>query len=79
MANYKIEHINGGANIENPLITISSVIDDMVDKCTVEVVLSTATASFGINLEGFTYKNDTWENSDIESWVNTEIQKYIVQ
>ena len=62
--------------ITNPTIRIAKVVDNIAEKtCSVEVLLSVDSASFGVTLDGFTY-SDTWEDSDINTWVNNELKKY---
>lgn len=63
--------------IVNPTIEILAVNDLLTPKtCNVEILLTTDSAKFGVNLQGFTYV-DSWEDSDIENWVlNVELPKY---
>lgn len=62
--------------ISNPSIEVVNVTDNLQNKtCSVDVLLTTESASFGVSLSGFTY-SDTWEDSDIEAWVNDELTKY---
>jgi hypothetical protein len=63
--------------IVNPTIEIQQVNDALTSKtCNVDILLTTDTAKFGVNLQGFTYV-DSWEDSDIENWViNVELPKY---
>lgn len=62
--------------IINPNITVKGVNDNIIDKsCTVDVLLTTEAAKFGVQLEGFTY-TDTWEDADIIAWVNTKLQDF---
>jgi len=73
---YRFDQFN--VEIENPTVEVLSVSDRITDKtCSVDIVLTTDTAQFGINLTGFTYA-DTWEDADVESWVSTELEKYAV-
>lgn len=59
--------------IKNPTIAVQSVTDNVKDKtCSVDILLTTDSASFGVNLSGFSY-SDTWEDSDIFAWVNEEL------
>lgn len=65
-------------NITNPSVEVVSVNDKITDKtCDVNILLTTASAEFGVTLSGFTYA-DTWEDADITAWVNTELAKYAV-
>jgi len=73
---YRFEQFN--VEIENPVVTIENVADAInLKRCSVDVLLTTDSAEFGVNLQGFTYE-ETWEDSDIEAWVTIELQKYEV-
>lgn len=76
MATYKFEQFN--LEIIDPVVEIVSVWDNIKTKiCSVDITLTTDSASFGVNLQGFTYV-DTWHDSDIEAWVSIELLKYEV-
>jgi hypothetical protein len=76
MAKYKFEQFK--LEITNPTTEVKLVNDNIVDKnCSVEILLTTDTAKFGVQLDGFTYV-DTWEDADIYAWVQLELQKYEV-
>jgi len=76
MATYKFEQFN--VEITNPTTKIKLVNDNIIDKvCSVEILLTTDTAKFGVQLDGFTYA-DTWEDADVLNWVNEELKKYEV-
>jgi len=76
MATYKFEQFN--VEITNPTTEVKLVNDNIVDKiCSVEILLTTDTAKFGVQLDGFTYA-DTWEDADVLNWVNEELKKYEV-
>ena len=71
---YKFEQFN--VEIINPTVTVKGVNDNIIDKsCAVDILLTTNTAKFGVQLDGFTY-TDTWEDSDIISWVDTKLQDF---
>ena len=72
---YKFEQFN--VEIVNPTIEVLSVSDDIKQKtCTISIQLTTNSAKFGVDLNGFTYL-ETWEDNDIENWVlNVELPKY---
>lgn len=73
---YKFEQFK--TEITNPSISVVSVNDNLNAKtCSVDILLITDTAKFGVSLDGFTYA-DTWEDSDIQAWVNTELVQYEV-
>ena len=64
--------------ITDPQIEVVAVNDSIKEKtCSVDVLLTTKTAKFGVNLSGFTYE-ETWEDSDIYEWVQIELKKYEV-
>jgi len=76
MATYKFEQFN--VEITNPTTEVKLVNDNIIDKvCSVEILLTTDTAKFGVQLDGFTYAN-TWEDADVLNWVNEELKKYEV-
>ena len=55
------------------------VIHDTIAKhtCSVDVLLTTDSANFGVTLDGFTYTED-WNDEEVEIWTLTELQKYAV-
>jgi hypothetical protein len=66
------------ATIDNPTVEVVSVSDNLSAKtCSVDVKLSTSSAEFGVNLNGFTYV-DSWEDSDITTWVNSKLTEYAI-
>jgi hypothetical protein len=75
MATYKFEQFN--VEIINPTVEVVNVADAINEKtCSVDVVLTTDTATFGVNLQGFTYA-ETWTDEEIILWVNdVELPKY---
>jgi hypothetical protein len=77
MATYKFEQFN--VEIVNPTVEVVNVADAINQKtCSVDVVLTTDTATFGVNLQGFTYA-ETWTDEEIILWVNdVELPKYVV-
>ena len=73
---YKFEQFK--VEITNPTIEVKLVNDNIIDKvCSVEILLTTDTAKFGVQLDGFTYA-ETWEDADVLNWVNEELKKYEV-
>ena len=73
---YKFEQFN--IEIINPTIEVINVMDNINTKtCSVDILLTTDTAKFGVNLQGFTYE-ETWDDADIINWVGIELQKYVV-
>ncbi len=76
MATYKFEQFK--LEITNPTTEVKLVNDNIIGKqCSVEILLTTDTAKFGVQLDGFTYV-DTWEDADVLNWVNEELKKYEV-
>jgi len=76
MKTYKLPQFK--AEITDPIITLQSVNDNLQEKtCSVDILLTTETAKFGINLSGFTYET-TWDDADIDAWVMVELDKYAV-
>ena len=74
--NYQFTQFSG--TISNPTIEVVSVNDSILNKtCSVNVKLSNTGGEYGITLSGFTY-TDTWEDVDIESWVNAELANYSI-
>jgi hypothetical protein len=75
MATYKFEQFN--VEIINPTVKVVNVLDAINKKtCSVNVVLTTDSATFGVNLQDFTYA-DTWTDEEIILWVNdVELPKY---
>ena len=77
MATYNFPQFN--VEITDPIINIERVNDSILyQSCTVDVVLTTPSAVFGVNFKGFIY-DTTWNDADIEAWVNdVELPKYLV-
>ena len=76
MAKYKFNQFK--VEITNPTTEVKLVNDNIIDKvCSVEILLTTDTAKFGVQLNGFTYAN-TWEDADVLNWVTEELKKYEV-
>jgi hypothetical protein len=75
MATYRFEQFN--VEIVNPTVEVVNVLDAINAKtCSVNVVLTTDTATFGVNLQGFTYA-ETWTDEEVILWVNdVELPKY---
>jgi hypothetical protein len=76
MATYKFEQFN--VEIITPTIEVQAVNDNIKQKvCAVDLLLTTDTAKFGVQLNGFTYA-ETWEDEDVYLWVENELKKYEV-
>jgi len=75
MATYKFEQFN--VEIVNPTVKVVNVLDAInLKTCSVDVVLTTDSATFGVNLQGFTYA-ETWTDEEIIIWVDdVELPKY---
>ena len=75
---YKFPQFN--VQIVNPTIVINlnTISDKALDKLlAVDVLLTTATAEFGVRAEDMPYV-DTWDDSDIPDMVNTWLAQYAV-
>jgi len=77
MATYKFPQFN--VEIVNPTVTVTIVTDNIIERvCSATVILSTTSANFGINFEGYSYTAD-WNDQEIIDWVNNvELPKYLV-
>jgi hypothetical protein len=76
MKTYKFPQFN--VEITDPQVEVVAVNDSIKEKtCDVDILLTTDSAKFGVNLQGFTYV-DTWEDDDIYAWVQIELKKYEV-
>jgi len=74
---YKFPQFN--VTIDNPVIEIemNSISDRAIDKLlSVDVLLTTDTASFGVRAEDMPYV-DTWEDSDVQGMVENWLTQYI--
>lgn len=74
--NYKFPDFK--VEIINPTITVVNVSDSIQDKfCMVSILLvDEAGTKFGFTFPNFFTYVDTWEDSDIDAWVNIELVKY---
>jgi hypothetical protein len=64
--------------IVDPTVEVLVIHDTIAQNtCSVDVLLSTPTANFGITLEGFTYVTD-WNDEEVEIWTMVELSKYAV-
>ena len=76
MATYKFPQFN--VEIINPTIEVVTIHDTIAIKtCSVDVLLSTDSANFGVTLDGFTYVSD-WNDQEVEVWTMVELSKYEV-
>lgn len=76
MATYKFPQFN--VEIVDPTIEVITIHDTIAQKtCAVDVLLSTASANFGVTLNGFTYTYD-WNDEEVEIWTMVELSKYEV-
>lgn len=74
MATYKFPQFN--VEIINPTIQVITIHDTIATKtCSVDVLLSTDSAYFGVTLDGFTYVSD-WNDEEVEVWTMVELSKY---
>ena len=76
MATYKFPQFN--VEIVDPTIEVITIHDTIAQKtCSVDVLLSTSSANFGVTLTGFTYVTD-WNDEEVEIWTMVELSKYEV-
>ena len=77
MATYKFPQFN--VTITDPSVEVTNVTDAInIKTCSADVLLTTDSAQFGVNFQGFTY-TESWEDQDIIDWVNNvELPKYVV-
>jgi hypothetical protein len=74
MPTYQFPQFN--VEIVNPAIEVVTIHDTIAQKtCSVDVLLSTSTANFGVTLNGFTYTAD-WNDEEVEIWTFVELAKY---
>ena len=78
MATYKFEQFN--VEIVNPRVTVTTVIDNIIDKvCNATVLITTDSTIFGVEFNEYSYTED-WNDQDIIDWVNNvELPKYEVK
>jgi hypothetical protein len=66
---------NFSATIDIESVEITSVTDNVKAKtASVELLINN---KYGTTLEGFTYTT-SWEDSEILSWANNELNKYVI-
>jgi hypothetical protein len=76
MANYKFIFFE--ETITDPTIEVVYITDDLRNKaCKVDVILSTPTQDYGVNLDGFTYTS-TFTTDQVIEWTFNELTKYEV-
>ena len=62
--------------ITDPSIEVVYITDDLKNKaCRVDVLLSTPTQDYGVNLYGFTYTS-TFTTAEVVEWTFHELTKY---
>lgn len=62
--------------ITDPKIEVVYITDDLRNKaCRVDVLLTTDTQDYGVNLDGFTYTS-TWSTLEVITWTFVELTKY---
>lgn len=72
---YKFQQFN--TEISNPSWEVQSVTDHYNNTCSVNIVLSTESAKFGVSLEGFTY-DKTWSDADIFAFIPEALKAFEV-
>ena len=67
---------NFSASIDVQSVEITSVNDNVKSKtASVDLVLN---GKYGTTLQGFTYTT-TWEDSEVLTWANNELNKYVIK
>ena len=67
---------NFSASIDVQSVEITSVNDNVKTKtASVDLVLN---GKYGTTLQGFTYTT-TWEDSEVLTWANNELNKYVIK
>ena len=67
---------NFSASIDVQSVEITSVNDNVKSKtASVDLVLN---GKYGTTLKGFTYTT-TWEDSEVLTWANNELNKYAIK
>ena len=62
--------------ITDPTIEVVYITDDLRNKaCRVDVLLTTDTQDYGVNLDGFKYTS-TWSTEEVMAWTFVELTKY---
>ena len=62
--------------ISNPEIEVVYITDDLRNKaCRVDVLLSTPSQDYGVNLDGFKYTS-TFTTEEVMAWTFVELTKY---
>lgn len=75
---YKFEQFK--VEISNPIVVINlnTISDKAIDQLlSVDVLLTTDTASFGVRAEDMPY-NETWEDSEVQGMVNNWLIQFEV-
>lgn len=74
MANYKFIFFE--ETITDPTIEVVYITNDLRNKSVrVDVLLSTPTQDYGVNLDGFTYTS-TFTKDEVIEWTFNELTKY---
>lgn len=64
------------SNISDPEITVVYITNDLKNKaCKVDVLLSTPSQDYGVNLDGFSYTS-TFTTDEVIDWTFNELKKY---
>lgn len=67
---------NFSASIDVQSVEITSINDNVKSKtASVDLVLN---GKYGTTLNGFTYST-TWEDSEVLTWANNELNKYVIK
>lgn len=78
MATYKFPQFNVEITTHNVEINMNTIGDKAINKLlSVDIVLFTDTASFGVRAEDMPY-DPTWNDSDVPNMVNQWLTQFIV-
>jgi hypothetical protein len=70
----KLENFSATIDVES--VEITSVTDNVKAKtASVNIVINN---NYGTTLDGFTYVT-TWEDSEVLTWANNELNKYVIK
>ena len=73
--NYQGEYqIDEGTWCMNPIVNVTSCIDDMIETVNIEAVFRNLSYSYGRSAGFFNYEGDTWTNDDVILHLNTWMQ-----
>jgi len=70
--------IDDKTTITDPLVIVTTALDNYVDKSvSIDCLFTNAAASFGRNCGSFNYV-DTWTDNDVVNYLNTWIENHLI-